>query len=194
MQKPRPVQGIAATEALAALGYTARQGDGDMKDTKPNDPPFDVRALESIERASSGLKLRPEQVAALREGYCTTGAQGYTSFGARSAIPAHVAHQTSADPADDFRAIMENVEGHPYYSLEETARNGRILAALARDADVRTLDDWVIYLPALHSYALDGGSFILMIANRHHKFQGATPDEARAKAAAWVRSTTCDSP
>jgi hypothetical protein len=178
MQKPRPVQGIAATEALAALGYTARQGDGDMKDTKPNDPPFDVRALESIERASSGLKLRPEQVAALREGYCATGAQGYTSFGARSAIPAHVADDNE-DPHTKTLALHS-------FTVAELA------ALIARDADVRTLDQadpqWGMAREEPRSYC------VLRINGETVTHGAAFPDEARAKAAAWVRSTTRDSP
>lgn len=68
------------------------------------------------------------------------------------------------------------------------------IAALARDADVRTLDDWVAHVDGRHCAM--GKAFGLDVTKLHDldlwgplgkAFDGATPDEARAKAAAWVR-------
>jgi hypothetical protein len=71
-----------------------------------------------------------------------------------------------------------------------------VLAALARDADVRTLDAWAsaaewryyetrpwgVHTRQRCVLCEDPGSEV-----RPRAFDGATPDEARAKAAAWIR-------
>ena len=69
----------------------------------------------------------------------------------------------------------------------------RLEAAVQALADVRTLDG---YLDKGNSYRLlpnmtdsfDRAAYWLVMETAKLTFGGATPDEARAKAAAWVRS------
>jgi hypothetical protein len=70
-------------------------------------------------------------------------------------------------------------------------------ALAARDADVRTLDDYVAGLEVLHGWTLstyNAGVWGVVFTNSKWEelprvpcLEGSTPDEARAKAAAWVR-------
>lgn len=64
-------------------------------------------------------------------------------------------------------------------------------AVVARDADVRTLDDWAAAnIDAPPPVAACGPFVDWVVLVRRQAFRGATPDEARAKAAAWVREQT----
>lgn len=64
-------------------------------------------------------------------------------------------------------------------------------------ADVRTLDDWAKfhrdYAPAPRPYAPASGGWFIQLAP-FKAFDGSTPDEARAKAAAWVREQSATPP
>ena len=71
-----------------------------------------------------------------------------------------------------------------YHPKEECGECGSTLAGANALADVRTLDD---FNPNWHmALAPDGGHYCLPRGDAL-AFDGTTPDEARAKAAAWVR-------
>jgi hypothetical protein len=84
----------------------------------------------------------------------------------------------------------EDEEEHARTLVSRTFSGAHLAALIARCADIRTLDDWVAGDPILNAYAVDGGSLVLIVDRHRRKFYGATPDEARAKAAAWVRKNT----
>jgi hypothetical protein len=145
MHKPRPVQGIAAAEALAALGYTAPQQTGQTH----------VGALSMTEPRIPGCQCQWEA--------------------GDSPCPVH-----DEDPHTKTLAL------HSFTGAE-------LAALIARDADVRTLDDW---RKARHWRGVECITFSdvqetvrLWYGGRlaADEFTGSTPDEARAKAAAWVR-------
>jgi hypothetical protein len=130
MHKPRQVQGIAAAEALAALGYTTQQ----------------------------------QQT-------------GQTHVGALSM-------------QDDHEDRHTKTLAHHSFTGAEFA------ALVARDADVRTLDDWAkapeYRSITYYSWGIGGNPRVVLRdegaePQDDHTFRGATPDEARAKAAAWIR-------
>lgn len=96
------------------------------------------------------------------------------------------------DLADTFRKLMATVEGFPYFAAEQMALSHVILAEAQALADVRTLDDWTAAHPdespavPVPLPASVGGWCVFMMGG---EFTGATPDEARAKAAAYVKKT-----
>jgi hypothetical protein len=137
MHKPRPVQGIAAAEALAALGYTAPQQTGQTH----------VGALSMTEPRIPGCQCQWEA--------------------GDSPCPVH-----DEDPHTKTLAL------HSFTGAE-------LAALIARDADVRALDQadpqWGMAREEPRSYC------VLRINGETVTHGAAFPDEARAKAAAWVR-------
>lgn len=94
-----------------------------------------------------------------------------------------VCHQCARDIQDPEVANLwaEDADGNV---TQESSADARALA------DVRTLDDWRAVSPQTRDVYLRGDTMVVLRRHDYHQpwcFDGTTPDEARAKAAAFVR-------